>query len=853
MKDDVIIVLTHGSDTYDVSDMLVPGSLHIQEQACNANYDSTLDSASWSIRFDEQIFLLLRDASAMLKVVITDRNTYDVLFKGQLEPTPTTDWTIPEDTSDITLDAVDFTVALDDPLPQSVAFPEHVGDAPFYIYKKGSESASILYWLLYLAGLSDAISGDAPDIEATVVHFSAKEGEGTIRDKIDELLHDYGYVLHRTEGDKITWSPTSFSELDGEDSIEEADLLASGNHRVSVRRKFNIHDGVKVSWKKTKVMEDALLWRGSLPVGGSEDPFPGEAIAGSDYWPEDSDIIETWMDFGDEYLDTPYLEGSERLRNEDLSLIASSDHYIKDSKDSSIALDPINETNTIVYEALRARLRYKNTGVDAAKLYWTKILGKALVQVASPSVSCPMATKNPKGYTTRHVYTANDANIVAKREWMRLSKGAFELEFDSLRDLVAGRCYRFIQGENRWDGYVYILGRSRVYDQGGAWHYTAVSIAPVDELEIWGSMSIGNTASRDPSSTTQNINVKNALLKPGTTDEREDFELKATTGQVDQDGSWDVAPEFYIKTGDDYLIAIDNNFLDVADGNIKKRALVNGNGDFAITNKRIYLRNVNADGLNARRCNIHGNVETEILINPALVAQPSSRAITNLQTLQVQDKRLAYDLCVWAQGNGVTFNVLHRCEVSEEPDVGWIMFAPITALGTWGSSEIECMVYFYDDDGSSRYSVWSKCTLVAYEVQNEWIFGWPWFGTHTEYEWRTYGAVSGDVECNYGEPNSRGTGFVVAPVQSIDPSSINIEIPGYGTDLRYNEDVTVGGVPCDGFSSVGGQNMVFRCYFGSDYDVLMKKLPSNEQATVDALPIGALYRGAGNALLVKWS
>nr|WP_319473031.1 hypothetical protein [uncultured Sphaerochaeta sp.] len=854
MIDDFIIVLSDDTDKYDISDLLVPGSLTIQEQACNSDYNSTLDSASWSIRFDETIFILLRDSVEVLQIEIYDRESQKILFKGQIEPTPSADWSIPEYPSDINLDAVDFTVALDDPLPQSVAFPANVGDIPFWIYKRGEEQFSILYWLLYLAGLSDSISDDAPDIALTVLHFSATEGEPTIRDLIDGLLHDYGYVIHRIHGDRITWSCSAPDEIEDVLPIGEDDILAGSGHRFSIQKQFNVNDGVKIAWPRTRVMDDALLWKGGFPVGGSEDPFPGEDVAGGDYWPEDSDIQETWFDFGDEYLDTPYLEGTSRLKNEDLALIASSGHYIRDSRDQSIIFDPLDETNTVVYESLRARFRYKNSGVSPAKIYWSKILGKALVRVALPSQVYPSNARNPKEYSVSHIYSANDAYSAVKREWMRMRKGAFDINFDSFRDLQIGSIYSIRQGDSHWDGYILIVGRSRTYDQSGIWRYSAVSIAPTEELTVRLSSSIGNTNSQDPSSAAQNLTIRNALLKPGTTDQREDFEIKMTTGQVSEDGSWDLDPSFYIKTGEDILLGIDNNFLDVADDNKKKRALINGNGGLAITNNRVYIRNANADGLSANRCNLRGNMEAEVFINPALIAQPSSRAITSLQTLKVQQKSLAYDLCVWAQANGIGFNNLYRCEISEESDVGWVMFAANTALGTWGSSEIECFVYFYGDTGDSLYRCSSKCTYEAYTVQNEWIFGWPWFGTHTEYHWVTYGSLSGLIDTDYEEDDgtvSRGIGFSVAPVQAIDPSSINIDIPGYGVDLRNNTDVTVDGVTCDGFSEEGGQSMAFRCYFGSDYDLYMKKLPGNDTATVEALASGALYRGAGGALYVK--
>lgn len=266
MIDDFVIILNDGTAEYDISDLLVPGTLTLQEQACNSEFRSTLNSASWNIRFDEDVFALLRDSLEVLKVTVTQRDTQTILFKGQIEPTPATDWSIPEDASDISLDAVDFSVALDKPLTQSVTFPLHVGDTPFWIYKRGEEQYSILYWLLYLADLSDAIFENAPDIPSTVLHFSATEGDSTIRDLIDDLLHDYGYVIHCINGDQITWSSSAPDEIEDAFPIGEEDILAGSGHRFSIKKKFNVNDGVKIAWPKTKIVDDALLWKGGFPV-----------------------------------------------------------------------------------------------------------------------------------------------------------------------------------------------------------------------------------------------------------------------------------------------------------------------------------------------------------------------------------------------------------------------------------------------------------------------------------------------------------------------------------------------------------------------------------------------------------
>lgn len=353
-----------------------------------------------------------------------------------------------------------------------------------------------------------------------------------------------------------------------------------------------------------------------------------------------------------------------------------------------------------------------------------------------------------------------------------------------------------------------------------------------------------------------NLDVVSELMKPGTTEEREDFSVRMFAGRApneDIEGDEGESPEFYIRTGNYDLLTIDDNFLDGADGYKKKRALVNGSGDFAITDNSIYIRNVNADGFNAQRCNIHGNVSTDIFLNPALVLQPSARGIEQSQKLEYQDKRMAYDWCKWAETEGIPFNVLHKCEVSEEVDVGWMMFVTNTALGGWGSSEVNCGVFFYKDDGTRLYSLNSKSTLVAYQVQNTWIFGWNWFGYHTEYAWRTGGFVSGNgVDWEsfetgvYPSAGSKGIGNVVNPVTAMNPADIDIVIEDYGVHLRNEPNVVVGGISCDGFSNSGGQAVVLRCYFGSDYDMYVKKLPTYSAS----LPPGIAYRGPDNTLCI---
>ena len=161
-----------------------------------------------------------------------------------------------------------------------------------------------MYRVLELAGLSDRIDKNAPAIMQTIKHVAWNTGTTTYRTIIDNLLSDYGWVM-LIRGDTITFAQTAVSQMEIVDEIQPEDIVG----HISKDKTYIVANGVSVSWPKTKIMDDALLWRGNLPIGDTANPRPGEPIAQGDYWPEDSDIIETWMDYGTDYLDVDWLEG----------------------------------------------------------------------------------------------------------------------------------------------------------------------------------------------------------------------------------------------------------------------------------------------------------------------------------------------------------------------------------------------------------------------------------------------------------------------------------------------------------------------------------------------------------------
>lgn len=511
-RDVVQIFLQFNDDILDVSRFLVAESLSIREDFCNAGYGSTLNTASWQMLFDDDLFFRLRDHVGKIKVEILDEHDA-VLFDGVMDPVLSSEWSTPDKSDPIQCEAVDFTELLDEKISTSLAYPAEVGGVPFWIYKRENESMSILYRLLELCGLENRIAADAPDIPITIEQVSITKDSQSYRDVINALLGDFSHCI-TARASVITWGKFVYHEFDNsiEDITEEDILAGDGAGRFKLAKRYDIHNGVVIEYPKTKVMENALLWRGSLPTGDTANPTPGEPIAAGDYWPEDSDIVETWMDFESTYLDTAYLTGQERLRSDAVALLASSNQYIQDTKDPSVEID-----EDVIYESLRAKLRYRNTGATAARLYWTEIYGKALVQTSKPEAKFPESASNPSSYPSTFIFNALDAQATVESRYMMLTKGCWDISFASLRELEPGQIVRIKQPSQRWDGYALVISRFRSFDFSGVWTYALVSTEQVKSLAVTTTTTYRSGQSKPPQDGgTPKLIYTRAAAKPAT-------------------------------------------------------------------------------------------------------------------------------------------------------------------------------------------------------------------------------------------------------------------------------------------------------------------------------------------------
>ena len=481
------IEMNFGTVWHDVSCLLIKDSYSVTKKAMTAERKSTLNLCNFSLLYNADLYKSIQ--SSQTKILIRTFEDDKLDFLGEADPVADIDWTNPFDSRDMTIEAVDWTICLDKKIMQSAAYPAAVDGPAFFIFRRDNIRMSILYLLLELCGVADRIDRDAPDIDVQIRHISWTKGETTYRDIIDTLLYEYSFCL-KSDGDKITWFRTAHFSEKYPEVIEDSDII--GN--ISKSRNYESFDGVNVVWPKTRVEDNALLWRGNLPIGDTSNPRPGELIASGDFWPEDSDIIETWQDYGTEYLDTEYLSGSNRLKNSDISLISSSDWYIKDKKDEGVALDPIDGRD-VVYEAHRARLRYKNGSEEAKRLYYSNIYGKALVRYQSMQTFTPPDTQEPMVYDASYIYSIDNAERLAASLRIFQTDGCWNLAFVSKKYYTPGSILEMHQ-DPMHEGYIQILSETK--QTNGLYSYSAVSTALIRKSDNTQNVGTSSGGKQEP-------------------------------------------------------------------------------------------------------------------------------------------------------------------------------------------------------------------------------------------------------------------------------------------------------------------------------------------------------------------
>ena len=389
----------------EYSDYLINNSLSINRTLMNERCKSVVDTCSFRLKYNRTLQAALFTANDWIGFRLTDDSS-NALFKGVIEP----NFSLSRRTNvtPISVEAVDMSYLLDEPINTSFNYPANIGDTAYQIFNADNSSTNVIWELLDDAGYTPAsdIYASAPDITTQVEYFQGTALDETYRSWIDDLLCEYGHVFYFTADGKFSvyqWDKDTVTSTFTVD--EDMDIV----HRNQP------YDSIEVEFAQTEVDYNALLYRANLPITqtAGQYEFAGEPIAASDYWPSDSNVSDIYQNYVIDYLDKPWLARETRLKNKDISLIAaeSSDDRVNFIADADVAIAASS------YEAKRAKVSLQNGGGGIEKIYAFEILGTALYRKYIRYTQCPNTGTKPWTYVSRFIHstTLSTAQTYATR------------------------------------------------------------------------------------------------------------------------------------------------------------------------------------------------------------------------------------------------------------------------------------------------------------------------------------------------------------------------------------------------------------------------------------------------------
>jgi len=454
-----------GSPT-DVTHLVRDHSKRISRRLMNDDRRSVIDFFAFSLKYNATVFSKLLAATDKIVTTVTDGAT--PVFKGYVAPT--LEARAHERVDPIELEALDNSWKLDRPIQASFAYPSTVGGTALKICDPADTGNSIVHLRLQDAGYTIAtdVAASCPTISQTIEHIAGTEGERNNREILDMLLSEYGYALFfDAEGkfdiyrwDKDTVTPTSTITSFGTE------------HGFRITKRDNEYDGFETEWSDLEILEDALLYRDNLPVdtSGGSVVFPGKAIAAGDYYPADGDVIDIYQVFRTEWLDLAYLSRESRLRNEDLALIASSNHVVTFDADEDVVEDSAS------FEAKRAKVLFQNTGAGTEKIYYFEIHGTALYRASRRYEKAGDGSTNPEKYVSEYIYDQASAQRHASAMHLARLYGDITCGFEDRQVYELGEVVSLQEPKTGFSQTAIIIEIDHEFDKP-MWRYVAIGIA----------------------------------------------------------------------------------------------------------------------------------------------------------------------------------------------------------------------------------------------------------------------------------------------------------------------------------------------------------------------------------------
>lgn len=327
-----------------------------------------------------------------------------------------------------------------------------------YVFLEDSDTdrltvTKVVRKLLDMAGCAYTSDSIKASEEAVLPCFVIdKDDAKTYREYIDTLLFEVGgYVLDFDQYGraKIVRLPWDDCNRDDARTIDNP-TVADG---VSTKFDYLDADGVKLTWSTlAESSKDQIVYQDSISRSVEGGALKGEEVPSGGYWPEDGDIAATYQAFSADFLDTPYLIGDSRKKNEDLSIVAVRDVYatIQATDAQGDAFDgweyPIlpslgMEKNPTIYPT-KAWYLLRNGSGGAVDLQFFTLRGRVLYRNAVNEDTTPATASKPKGYTSTYIYTKAHAQRFSQFYWHYLNTTRYVTTFTEINRGYLGETVR---------------------------------------------------------------------------------------------------------------------------------------------------------------------------------------------------------------------------------------------------------------------------------------------------------------------------------------------------------------------------------------------------------------------------
>lgn len=378
--------LQDGNGFRNVSSLIKYDSLKINVVACSDNHHYAQNTASFELLYDSVLFGLIQANTADIIVKIFNSDPLYPMFYGHIPQTRAYTYNGIVGNIVMSLEAVDDGDYLNVPVGSNICYRW------YQVMNYASPSTSIVHQLAYLAGFTFA------EISETVIPeilnaFVPPSKDDSVKDLLDALLFEYGYILNFDENGLL--SPVKWiSAVDSTSQFTDNNIIGE----LGVDDTFITHKGAEVVYYEltdvstTTGQTDILLYSDNELPYADTFGFAGYTIvSGTTYPPITNAIDETTGTYTvayQEYDDTAVnywtnsaiknkLDYNYKAFTSDFSsIVATSGWYLSYQAESNIELLTLEVYNT------KARIVYKSNGDTNNKLYSSRIYGKVLYKSA---------------------------------------------------------------------------------------------------------------------------------------------------------------------------------------------------------------------------------------------------------------------------------------------------------------------------------------------------------------------------------------------------------------------------------------------------------------------------------------